>query len=51
MYVEVDGDDSIEITGEGGIVTTYAQALNNKANPKNEPETAQERTERERSSN
>ena len=43
--------DSIEITGEGGIVESYAVALDNKANPNNLPETAQEATQRERSSN
>ena len=51
MYITVDGDDSIEITGEGGHVDSYALALDNKSNPNNEPETAQERTKRERSSN
>ena len=51
MSVVVDGDDSITITGEGGIVESYAVALDNKLNPNNEPETAQEATQRERSSN
>jgi len=47
----VDGDDSISITGEGGIVESYAVALDNKENPNNLPETAQEATQRKRSSN
>jgi len=51
MSVVVAGTDSISITGEGGIVESYAKALDNKLNPNNEPETAQERTQRERSSN
>ena len=51
MSVVVDGDDSITITGEGGIVESYAVALDNKLNPNNEPETAQEATQRERLTN
>lgn len=51
MSVVVDGDDSITITGEGGIVESYAVALDNKSNPNNEPETAQEATQRERLTN
>ena len=38
MSVTVDGDDSISITGEGGIVESYAEALDNKLNPENQPE-------------
>ena len=38
MSVVVDGDDSITITGEGGIVESYAAALDNKLNPENQPE-------------
>ena len=38
MSVVVDGDDSISITGEGGIVESYAAALDNKLNPENLPE-------------
>ena len=38
MSVVVDGDDSITITGEGGIVESYAAALDNKLNPENLPE-------------
>ena len=48
MKILVDGDDSIIITGEGGEVESYAKALDAKVNPNNEPETAQERTQRER---
>ena len=51
MSVVVDGDDSITITGEGGEVESYAAALDNKQNPNNLPETAQQATQRERSSN
>jgi hypothetical protein len=51
MSVTVDGTDSVTITGAGGIVESYAVALDNKLNPNNEPETAQEATQRERSSN
>ena len=51
MSVVVNGDDSIEVTGEGGIVESYAVALDNKENPNNLPETAQEATQRKRSSN
>jgi hypothetical protein len=51
MSVTVDGDDSITITGAGGIVESYAVALDNKVNPNNLPETAQEATQRKRSSN
>ena len=38
MSITVDGDDSIDITGEGGIVESYAEALDNKLNPENQPE-------------
>ena len=38
MKLTVDGDDGIEITGEGGEVESYAQALDNKINPNNQPE-------------
>jgi len=38
MSVVVDGDDSISITGEGGIVESYAKALDRKVNPENQPE-------------
>ena len=38
MSVVVDGDDSITITDTGGEVKSYAQALDNKANPENQPE-------------
>ena len=38
MSVTVDGDDSIAITGGGGIVESYATALDNKLNPENQPE-------------
>ena len=38
MFVVVDGDDGISITGEGGIVESYAVALDNKLNPENQPE-------------
>jgi hypothetical protein len=51
MSVVVDGDDSISITDSGGIVDSYALALNNEVNPNNLPETAQEATQRKRSSN
>ena len=51
MSVVVDGDDSITITDSGGIVESYAVALDNKLNPNNLPETAQEATQRKRSSN
>ena len=51
MSITVDGTDSVTITGEEGIVESYAAALDNKLNPNNEPETAAERTQRERSSN
>jgi len=51
MSVVVDGDDSISITDSGGIVESYAVALDNKENPNNLPETAQEATQRKRSSN
>jgi len=47
----VNGDDSITITGEGGIVESIAVALDNKENPNNLPESAQERTARERTGN
>jgi len=51
MSVVVNGDDSITITGEGGIVESIAVALDNKENPNNLPESAQERTARERTGN
>ena len=51
MSVVVNGDDSISITDSGGIVESYAVALDNKENPNNLPETAQEATQRKRSSN
>jgi hypothetical protein len=51
MSVVVNGDDSISITDSGGIVESYAVALDNKVNPNNLPETAQEATQRKRSSN
>jgi hypothetical protein len=51
MSVTVDGTDSVTITGAGGIVESYAVALDNKLNPNNEPETAQEATQRERLTN
>ena len=51
MSVVVNGDDSITITDSGGIVESYAVALDNKENPNNLPETAQEATQRKRSSN
>jgi hypothetical protein len=51
MSVVVNGDDSITITDKGGIVESYAVALDNKENPNNLPETAQEATQRKRSSN
>ena len=38
MSVVVDGDDSITITDSGGIVESYAVALDNKLNPENQPE-------------
>ena len=38
MSVTVDGDDGITTTGEGGIVESYATALDNKLNPENQPE-------------
>ena len=40
MSVVVNGDDSITTTGEGGIVESYAVALNAEANPENQPEGA-----------
>ena len=51
MSVTVDGDDGISITGEGGIVESYAIALDSKQNPNNLPETAQEATARRRAGN
>jgi len=51
MSVVVDGDDSISITDSGGIVESYAIALDNKQNPNNLPETAQEATARRRAGN
>ena len=38
MSITVDGDDSISITDSGGIVESYAVALDNKLNPENQPE-------------
>ena len=38
MSVVVNGDDSIVVTGEGGLVDSYAVALDNKLNPENQPE-------------
>ena len=38
MSVTVDGTDSVTITGAGGIVESYAAALDNKLNPENQPE-------------
>jgi len=38
MSVTVDGTDSVTITGAGGIVESYAVALDNKLNPENQPE-------------
>ena len=38
MSVTVDGDDGITTTGEGGIVESYAAALDGKLNPENLPE-------------
>jgi len=51
MSVVVNGDDSITITGEGGIVESYAIAMDAKVNPNNLPETAQEATARRRAEN
>ena len=51
MSITVDGADSVTITDAGGIVESYAVALDNKENPNNLPETAQEATQRKRSSN
>ena len=38
MLVRVAGTDSVTITGTGGIVESYAVALDNKLNPENQPE-------------
>jgi len=38
MSVVVAGTDSVTITGGGGIVESYAVALDNKLNPENLPE-------------
>ena len=38
MSIVVDGDDGITTTGEGGIVESYATALDGKLNPENLPE-------------
>ena len=38
MSIVVDGDDGITTTGEGGIVESYAAALDGKLNPENLPE-------------
>ena len=38
MSVVVDGTDNVFITGTGGIVESYATALDNKLNPENQPE-------------
>ena len=51
MSITVDGADSVTITDAGGIVESYAVALDNKENPNNLPEAAQEATQRKRSSN
>ena len=51
MSITVDGVGAITITGEGGIVESYAVALDHKSNSNNEPESAQERTARERANN
>jgi len=51
MKITVDGDGAITITGEGGIVESHAVALDAKVNPNNLPESAQERTARERANN
>ena len=51
MFVVIAGAGSVTITGGGGIVESYAVALDNKENPNNLPETAQEATQRKRSSN
>ena len=39
MSVVIAGTDSVTITGAGGIVESYAVALDNKENPNNLPET------------
>jgi len=51
MSITVDGAGAITITGEGGIVESHAVALDAKVNPNNLPESAQERTARERANN
>ena len=38
MSVVIAGTDSVTITGAGGIVESYAAALDNKLNPENLPE-------------
>ena len=43
MKVTVAGDASIELTGKGGIVESYAVALDGKVNPNNDPATAEAR--------
>jgi len=37
MSVVIAGADSVNITGTGGIVKSYAEALDNKSNPENQP--------------
>ena len=38
MSVVIAGTNSVTITGAGGIVESYAVALDNKLNPENQPE-------------
>ena len=51
MKITVAGTGSISVTAEGGEVESYAVALDNKLNPNNLPESAAERTARERANN
>ena len=51
MKITVAGTGSISVTAEGGEVESYAVALDNKLNPNNLPESAAERTVRERANN
>jgi hypothetical protein len=51
MKITVAGTGSISVTAEGGEVESIAAALNNTVNPNNLPESAQERTARERAGN
>ena len=51
MKITVAGTGSISVTAEGGEVESIATALNNTVNPNNLPESAQERTARERTGN